>query len=962
MSEFKQLFRSDPENDLDTDIEVAKYDQAAALRAMGIEPFPMPKSGMGSLAAPPKNEADQYFFSLNDVLAKGADMLQETDKAVTAGVRQGGQEAINSVVDFLGKQSEQFATSFGVPPEYTAATRPESYLQELNNRGFNTELPLSSYQPETEVGISLRELTAFFTSFLLGRGSGKKDMAEGVLDRVGNWGHELVRNVRGGIMGEHALNVEESNLSQLAVDLGFTQELNDYFAEGSTADTMAESLSETITQTANPEIRDRGNLISAEARLQRKVDSVTEGNAVGALLTGAIMTAAKASKIAAKAPKTTAAAGAALAMQPEDAESLPLDDIGKGVKSFFKLGDNINQEDAQRQIFKFAEERAAGSGKPPKATVADIHNYLDQVAIQKYGRPLNIVDNPKDYETVKAELIDDIKYQSEKDVSGAGWYDSDVLKTYNMISRIPGFEDLASNEDERVIFSAILGATSPGPKVAQNTRAGAAQYLQWKQTGKFSTEAPPPGTAVAGVEKAGFGQYGYPDGLKMIQYLLDKFGPEKFADWWLSPHSRAELTQLRKEAGFKSGPAGIKGKAGDMHFGAAILGDKAGKFSLNINGYQATTKDKWFVRTIRRAEGTFGETIQSNGVELGQPRNVSERAVMDKMINEIVNDPALASLGLSEQDAQAILWFREQNLYTDLGVKSVPQTFSEGVENLSGQAGFGIRASDEVKAQIEQGTAELPGYRSVSKGQRAVRADRRRQLAILNNPEGDGASSGPYGGISEEDVGGIRRLEPDETTAARYEKAGLHIPGIDRVDATGAAQYNQDMTAAMQTHEYGAQVEIKSAEELAQANLFRIDGGGGFAIKDDGDIVAVFQPGDSKRGGIYAVLQAAVAMGGKKLDAFDTMLPHIYETAGFRPVSRLKWNDEFAPENWNKETFQQWNNGEPDIVFFVYDENYFGGIDYGSLPRFDDYDQAAAAQDTALKQITTGKQQLELDL
>lgn len=331
MSEFKQLFRYDPENDLDTDIEVAKYDQAAALRSLGIEPFPMPKSGMGSLVAPPKNETDQYFFSLNDVLAKGADIAQEADKAVTAGIRQGGQEAINTVVEFFGKQSEQFATSFGVPPEYTAATRPESYLKELNDRGFNTELPLSSYQPETEVGITLRELTAFFTSFLLGRGSGKKDLAEGALDKVGNWGYELVRNVRGGIMGEHALNVEEANLSQLAVDLGFTQELNDYFAEGSTADTMAEGLSETLSQTANPEIRGKGDSLSAEARLYRKVDSVMEGNAVGALMTGAIMTAASAVKIASKAPKTTAAAGAALAMQPDEAESAPVTRLARDV-------------------------------------------------------------------------------------------------------------------------------------------------------------------------------------------------------------------------------------------------------------------------------------------------------------------------------------------------------------------------------------------------------------------------------------------------------------------------------------------------------------------------------------------------------------------------------------------------------------------------------------------------------
>ena len=99
------------------------------------------------------------------------------------------------------------------------------------------------------------------------------------------------------------------------------------------------------------------------------------------------------------------------------------------------------------------------------------------------------------------------------------------------------------------------------------------------------------------------------------------------------------------------------------------------------------------------------------------------------------------------------------------------------------------------------------------------------------------------------------------------------------------------------------------------------------------------------------MLQAAVDMGGKKLDAFNTYLPDIYETVGFRPVSRLKWNDAFAPDNWDKETFKQFQNGEPDVVFFVYDPNYFGDADYDSLPVFTDYDEAAAVQDKALRDM-----------
>ena len=74
------------------------------------------------------------------------------------------------------------------------------------------------------------------------------------------------------------------------------------------------------------------------------------------------------------------------------------------------------------------------------------------------------------------------------------------------------------------------------------------------------------------------------------------------------------------------------------------------------------------------------------------------------------------------------------------------------------------------------------------------------------------------------------------------------------------------------------------------------------------------------------------------------MLPDVYETVGFKPVSRVQWNDEFAPDNWNKETFAEYNNGEPDIVFFVHDPNYFGGVNIEDLPVSSSYDEAKSIQ------------------
>lgn len=964
----------------DTDIEVRKYADAQAARELGIELYPRAAGGT-SINPLPTDDFDQYVSDLQAAV----DTFTDPAVGLVAGTRQGAQELIDSGIDFLGSEASKFfqyggfGDAIGMDKQRQADLYRDMELntrKHLNERGLDTELPLKSLQPETEIGIGIREMTAYVSNFLLGRPqiTKVKGLGDSVLDTVGDWGYRLLSNVRANSLGAHALNPEESNLSQLAVELGFVQELNDFYAEGSVADRMSEGVADRLSMMANPSVR--GMELDAEQRLLRKVDTIVEDNAAGGVLAAGVLAAAKAFKAAAMFPKTVTAGTGGAVMTPEEAEPAPLSAVSRAAKPVMSTADNMGGgvsfrlpgadiDGANTRVKEIARERL-GTGTEfqlapkLKVTVPDLHKYFDELAVQKYGRQLDIVGNPKDLATVQNELVEDIVYQSKQEVSGAGWYDADVLKTFSMLARMPGFESLMTSETDRVIMSAILGATSPGPKVAQNTKAAAAQFLMYKQTGKFSTEAPPPGTAVAGVEKAGFGQYGYPDGLRMLQHLLDKYGEEGFADWFLSPHSRSELTALRNEAGFKSGPGGMKGAADSQHFGAAILGDKAGLFALNINGYGATTKDKWFVRTIRRAEGSFGSTVQKNGQELGQPRNVSERAVMDQLIRDVISDPRLADLGLSEQDAQAILWFREQNLYTDLGVRSVPQTFSEGVEKLSGQAGFGIRGGDETKAAIEQGEAGVDDYRSVSKSQRAVRANRRRQLESLNNPGGEGSASKPYGRDSSSDDGRVGSLVPNADTQARYERAGLRMPTIEIKGSDHAAEYYDAMNTAMSAHKYGAQVEIKSVDDLKGMKLHRTSDGGGFAIKPDGDVVAVFNPSEAPRGGIYAVMQAAVEAGGLKLDAFDTMLPGIYETVGFKPVARVPWNDEFAPPGWSKETFAEFNNGEPDVVLFVYDPDYFGGVNMDDVPVFNDYDAAVQIQNTEVSRLHGSQMELTL--
>ena len=592
-------------------------------------------------------------------------------------------------------------------------------------------------------------------------------------------------------------------------------------------------------------------------------------------------------------------------------------------------------EAARNSVLEISQ--AKGNKKPK---IEDLVDYFEQNHQQIYGRKLD-PNVEEDFDIAVNSAADEILYQLDQAVSGRGWYDSDVKKTFETLAQIPGLERIADDETLRVIWSAFAAPTSIGNKVDLNTRASTAAFLQFLKTGKVPVDPPAKGAVTEGISGAGWGlkQKSVAAGMRVIAHLIETKGPEGFADWWLSPHTLKELTEVRKAAGLGSGPSGLSGGQNSLHLGAMVLGDKTGRYSLNINGYQGTTKDVWFSRSYNRH---FGDMRNPDGSIAGGPRNQTERRRMEEFTARLVDK--LAEQGLSEQDAQAVLWFYEQNLFTDLGVVSRPGSFSEAAEKIANDLRSGVRGSDEVEAGTEQAGEGLTGFRGISAPKRTIRSGRR-------GGEADVQAFGPYTrGSGEGTEGdGLLTLTPDEQTQRIYSEAGIALPNITEAPTTTAAQYNADMTSAMSGHTYGAQVEIKSAEELANARLFRTENGSGFAIKPDGDIVAVFQSGNETGSVGYAMIQAAVQAGGRKLDAFDTFLPGIYETAGFRPVARLPWNDEFAPDDWNKETFKNFNNGEPDVVFFVYDPNYFGGAT--DVPRFTDYDDAVAAQDAEIARL-----------
>jgi hypothetical protein len=193
-----------------------------------------------------------------------------------------------------------------------------------------------------------------------------------------------------------------------------------------------------------------------------------------------------------------------------------------------------------------------------------------------------------------------------------------------------------------------------------------------------------------------------------------------------------------------------------------------------------------------------------------------------------------------------------------------------------------------------------------------------------------------------------------------YAAAGASSPTYFELDPKASAKKFRDAISKSKAGGvYGAAVQVYDESDYAKMRLFLTeDGMAGFALKGD-DIVSVFNTkGGKNKATALAALSLAVQLGGRKLDCFDTVLPGLYAMAGFRAVSRIKFNPDpkIIPQGWNYDTFGAFNGGMPDVVFMVFDPSswsVYKSTD-GDLYLGDDaYDQAVAAQEaTIFKELT----------
>ncbi|GEM_PF-1551220 len=190
----------------------------------------------------------------------------------------------------------------------------------------------------------------------------------------------------------------------------------------------------------------------------------------------------------------------------------------------------------------------------------------------------------------------------------------------------------------------------------------------------------------------------------------------------------------------------------------------------------------------------------------------------------------------------------------------------------------------------------------------------------------------------------LKNLPPGDDSTG-----GLPVPPASPVVPPSAplqpATVDDFFLAREEEHPYNSFMSPLSKDELQDKQLhLSVDGKVGYLLDSQGDFGNLFNHGGVKGQGQVAIVQA-IEQGARTLDAFDGVLPELYAQYGYAVTGRMKFNDAFAPPNWNYA-----RDGRPDVVFMAYQGGARESIKnrVGKFPAYipqsgryyTDYDQA----------------------
>jgi len=569
------------------------------------------------------------------------------------------------------------------------------------------------------------------------------------------------------------------------------------------------------------------------------------------------------------------------------------------------------------------------------------------------GKPITITHGKEAVPRLGQEEIGALAYAGRHK---KGWYKHSAQQLRNVFGE----------DTER--FIGLLAATSPQTSVEMNMENALRIWKNWDAAGRPTEDA--------AIKKI------------MGQSVVGKGTEESVMDAWVNN----SITALKAEE-----PTEI-----------VLSGPKANSFMKNLlEGYDEVTNDTWMGRAYNVMQDIFGgrTTVATEGKGAKGPGYLLSNAATRRAAAFLEKKTGQK---WTAAEVQETVWSYVKAIYEKRrkgpGTQKSMQELSKDItaEDIAEVVDFASLMSDPKYSNILKGTkyeerlssitpfqseaeiGDLPSYRGreAAFGRalgglesqfretdkiRVIKKIREKIRRSINvDRTGDGKLKRPFTGVSSRNPGsGLKGLgKVTRYNLSPEDQRRLNSLGIDTPDwyelpqsPEAGARFRDAISTMKAENRFGAAVHVYDQEEYEGMRLFLTkDGLGGFALKGD-DIVSGFNnPRSGRNATTITNLMLAVQEGGRKMDAFDTVLPQLYSRAGFRVSSRTVWNDEYAPQDWDKNTFQYWNQGEPDVVFMHYDPDSTEVIDRPGWTVYlpddaernavlrDEYDDAAALQ------------------
>lgn len=178
------------------------------------------------------------------------------------------------------------------------------------------------------------------------------------------------------------------------------------------------------------------------------------------------------------------------------------------------------------------------------------------------------------------------------------------------------------------------------------------------------------------------------------------------------------------------------------------------------------------------------------------------------------------------------------------------------------------------------------------------------------------------------DVNVIAEYSFDNEVNNGIKEAFPLFQGVQKIfEITDGDVYRKLMIEGLQGNRFAASVTVHSAEKFNGMRMFVTeDGATGITLTKEGFLGGAFSTSD-KPNNLAQLMILGIKEGATTAEAFDTVLPDYYSKFGFKAVSRTAFNEQYKPmikngdavKDWDFETYKKYNNGRPDVVFFIYD-------------------------------------------